>query len=39
MSGVRLCEQTGTISTPATRANERMDRARTQAARYHLGVR
>jgi hypothetical protein len=39
LSGVRLNEQTGTISTPASRAHERVERARTQAARYSLGLR
>ena len=37
--GVRLDENTGTVSTYASRAKARHDRARTGAFGYHIGIR
>jgi hypothetical protein len=37
--GVRLNESTGTVSTYASRAKARHDRARTGAFGYYLGIR
>lgn len=37
--GVRLNEQAGTVSTYASRAKARLDRARTGAFDYYIGTR
>jgi hypothetical protein len=37
--GVRLNEQAGTVSTHASRAKARHDRARTGAFGYYIGIR
>jgi len=37
--GVRLNENTGTVSTYASRAKARHDRARTGAYGYYIGIR
>jgi hypothetical protein len=37
--GVRLNEETGTISTSRSRAAARMDSAKTKAISYHIGIR
>lgn len=37
--GVRLNEETGTVSTSRSRAAARLDSARTKAVSYHVGIR
>jgi hypothetical protein len=37
--GVRLCEALGTVSTPRSRAEARLDRVRTAAGAEIFGIR